>query len=49
IYKDYKKLFKDIEGDKLPKTTAGFRFSINSQHTKSKGDAYIYDVYFSKK
>lgn len=48
LYEDYKKLFKDIEKDKLPVTTTGIQFSINSQNTGSEGESYICDVYFSK-
>jgi Protein of unknown function (DUF3047). len=48
FYEDYKKLFKDIEEDQLPVTTAGVQFSINSQNTGSEGESYICDVYFSK-
>ena len=48
LYEDYKKLFKDIEEDKLPVTTTGIQFSINSQNTGSEGESYICDVYFSK-
>jgi len=48
LYEDYKKLFEDIEEDKLPVTTTGIQLSINSQHTGSEGESYICDVYFSK-
>jgi len=48
LYEDYKRLFKDIEKDNLPAITTGIQVSINSQHTGSEGNSYIYDVYFSK-
>jgi hypothetical protein len=47
VSEDYKKLFPDIEGGKL-RDVKGMSFYINSQHTKSEGESYIYDVYFSK-
>lgn len=47
VSEDYKKIFSDIKGGKL-RDIEGISFYINSQHTKSEGDSYIYDVYFSK-
>ena len=47
VSEDYKKLFSDIKGGKL-RDIEGISFYINSQHTKSEGESYIYDVYFTK-
>ncbi|GAI98805.1 unnamed protein product, partial [marine sediment metagenome] len=47
VSEDYKKLFPDIKGGKL-RDVEGISFYINSQHTKSEGEGYIYDVYFSR-
>ena len=47
ISEDYKKLFSDIKSGKL-RDVERISFYINSQHTKSEGESYIYDVYFSK-
>jgi len=47
IYEDYKKLFPDIDGG-TPRDVKGISFYINSQHTKSEAESYIYDVYFSE-
>ena len=47
IYEDYKKLFPDIEEGK-PRDVKGVSFYINSQHTGSEAESYIYNVYFSE-
>ncbi|MCD6154126.1 MAG: DUF3047 domain-containing protein [Syntrophobacterales bacterium] len=47
IYEDFRKLFPDIDGG-IPRDIKGVAFFINSQHTKSEAESYIYDVYFSK-
>lgn len=47
IYDDFKTLFPDID-DGSPRNVKGISFYINSQHTKSDAESFIYDVYFSK-
>ena len=47
IKEDYKKLFHDIDSGKL-RDIEGISFYINSQHTKSQAESYIYNVRFSK-
>ncbi len=47
IYEDFRKLFPDIDGG-TPRDVKGIAFFINSQHTKSEAESYIYDVYFSE-
>ena len=47
IYEDFKKLFPDIDGG-TPRDVKGVSFYINSQHTKSEAESYIYDAYFTK-
>jgi len=47
VSEDYKKLFPDIKGGEL-RDVKGISFYINSQHTKSEGESYLYNVYFSK-
>jgi len=47
IKEDYKKLFPDIDGGQ-PLDIEGISFYINSQHTKSEAESYIYDVRFSR-
>jgi len=44
---DYKKLFPDIDGGK-PRDIEGISFYINSQHTKSEAESYVYNVRFSR-
>ncbi len=44
---DYKKLFYDID-DGQPRDIVGISFYINSQHTKSEAESWIYDVRFSR-
>lgn len=43
---DYKKLFSDIDNGKVRKIE-GISIYINSQHTESEAEGYIYDIYFS--
>jgi len=47
LEEDYKKLFPDIDGGQ-PRDIEGISFYINSQHTKSEAESYIYDVRFSR-
>ena len=44
VYEDYKKLF-----GKEPPPIGGVAFYINSQRTRSEAEAYLHEVYFSKK
>lgn len=43
---DYKKLFSDIDDGKA-REIEGISIYINSQHTKSEAESYIYDIYFN--
>ena len=47
LEEDYKKLFPDIDGGQ-PRDIEGISFYINSQHTKSDAESYIYNVRFSR-
>ncbi|MCK4534933.1 MAG: DUF3047 domain-containing protein [Syntrophobacterales bacterium] len=47
LEEDYKKLFPDIDGGQ-PRDIAGISFYINSQHTKSEAESYLYNVRFSR-
>jgi len=47
LEEDYKKLFPDIDNGRL-RDIEGISFYINSQHTKSEAESYIYDVRFSR-
>jgi len=47
LEEDYKKLFPDIDNGQL-RDIEGISFYINSQHTKSEAESYIYDVRFSR-
>ncbi|MBW2600265.1 MAG: DUF3047 domain-containing protein, partial [Deltaproteobacteria bacterium] len=47
LEEDYKKLFPDIDGGQ-PRDIEGISFYINSQHTKSEAESYIYNVRFSR-
>ena len=47
IYKDYKKLFADVNNGEPQGLTTGLQLHINSQRTKSPADGMIADVYFS--
>ncbi|MBI5584622.1 MAG: DUF3047 domain-containing protein [Deltaproteobacteria bacterium] len=44
VYEDYKKLF-----GKEPPNVGGVAFYINSQRTRSEAEAYLHEIYFSKK
>ncbi len=46
IGEDYKRLFYDIDDGKVRKIE-GISIFINSQHTKSEAESYIYDIFFS--
>ena len=46
LQEDYEKLFPDVDGGK-PRDIGGISFYINSQHTKSDAESYIYNVRFS--
>ncbi len=47
LEEDYEKLFPDINNGKL-RNIGGISFYINSQHTKSEAESYIYNVRFSR-
>ncbi|MCK4534667.1 MAG: DUF3047 domain-containing protein [Syntrophobacterales bacterium] len=47
LEEDYEKLFPDINNGK-PRNIGGISFYINSQHTKSEAESYIYNVRFSR-
>ena len=47
LEEDYKKLFPDINNGN-PRNIGGISFYINSQHTKSEAESYIYNVRFSR-
>lgn len=47
LYKDYKKLFGDINGGEPQGLTTGLQIHINSQHTKSPADSLIGEIYLS--
>ena len=47
LEEDYKKLFPDIDGGR-PRDIEGISFYINSQHTKSEAESYVYNVRFSR-
>jgi len=46
IKEDYKELFSDIDEGKERKIE-GISLYINSQHTESEAESYIYDIFFS--
>ncbi len=47
LEEDYEKLFPDINNGKL-RNIGGISFYINSQHTKSEAESYVYNVRFSR-
>ena len=47
LEEDYEKLFPDINNGN-PRDIRGISFYINSQHTKSEAESYIYNVRFSR-
>lgn len=47
VYRDYKRLFADVNKGEPQGLTTGLQFHINSQHTKSQADSMIGEVYFS--
>jgi hypothetical protein len=47
LKEDYKKLFPDIDDGK-PRDIVGVSFYINSQHTKSEAESWIYNVCFGR-
>jgi outer membrane protein OmpA-like peptidoglycan-associated protein len=47
VYKDYKRLFAEINKGEPQGLTTGLQFHINSQHTNSYAESMIGDVYFS--
>jgi hypothetical protein len=48
IYEDYNNLLKDVKCADPPGITYGVQFHINSHNTRSTGEGYICEVYFSK-
>ncbi len=46
VKEDYKELFSDIDEGKERKIE-GISLYINSQHTESEAESYIYDIFFS--
>jgi len=47
VSEDYKNLFPDIDDGKLRKIE-GISIYINSQHTESEAESYVYDIFFSR-
>ncbi|MBN2568745.1 MAG: DUF3047 domain-containing protein [Deltaproteobacteria bacterium] len=47
VGEDYKKLFSDIDDGRLRKIE-GISIYINSQHTESEAESYVYDIFFSR-
>jgi outer membrane protein OmpA-like peptidoglycan-associated protein len=47
VYKDYKRLFAEINNGEPQELTTGLQFHINSQHTKSYAESMISEAYFS--
>lgn len=47
LEEDYERLFPDINNGSPP-NIGGISFYINSQHTKSEAESYIYNVRFSR-
>lgn len=48
IYKDYQKLFRDVQGGEPTGATQGISLYINSQHTRSAAESCIGDIFFSR-
>ncbi|MBN2254456.1 MAG: DUF3047 domain-containing protein [Deltaproteobacteria bacterium] len=46
VFEDYKALFPDIDGG-APRDIKAVSVYINSQHTKSRAESWLADVYFS--
>ena len=47
VYRDYKRLFADIDNGEPQSLTTGLQIHINSQRTKTPAESMIGDIYFS--